>query len=47
MNRRLKALEKALTEVEEAELHLQDQRIAELCQAARRLRRLVVGPPTR
>ena len=47
MNRRLKVLEKALTEVEEAELHMQDQRIAELCQAARRLRRLVVGPPTR
>ena len=47
MNRRLKALEKALVEVEEAELHTNDQRIAELCQAARRLRRLVVGPPTR
>jgi hypothetical protein len=47
MNRRLKALEKALAEVEEAELHANDQRIAELCQAARRLRRLVVGPPTR
>jgi hypothetical protein len=47
MNRRLKALEKALADVEEAELHIDDQRIAELCQAARRLRRLVVGPPTR
>lgn len=47
MNRRLKALEKALADVEEAELHMSDQRIAELCQAARRLRRLVVGPPTR
>ncbi len=47
MNRRLKALETALEEVENAELHLTDQRIADLCQAARRLRRLVVGPPTR
>lgn len=47
MNRRLKALETALAEVENAELHMTDERIAELCQAARRLRRLVVGPPTR
>jgi hypothetical protein len=47
MNKRLKALETALAEVEKAELQLTDQRIADLCQAARRLRRLVVGPPTR
>jgi hypothetical protein len=47
MNKRLKALETALAEVEKAELHMTDQRIADLCQAARRLRRLVVGPPTR
>src|SRR3984957_19476971 len=47
LNKRLRALDKALVEVEEAELHTNDQRIAELCQAARRLRRLVVGPPTR
>jgi hypothetical protein len=47
MNKRLKALETALEEVEKAELQMTDQRIADLCQAARRLRRLVVGPPTR
>jgi hypothetical protein len=47
MNKRLKALETALEEVEKAGLHTTDQRIADLCQAARRLRRLVVGPPTR
>lgn len=47
MNKRLKVLETALEEVEKAELQMTDQRIADLCQAARRLRRLVVGPPTR
>lgn len=47
MNRRLKVLETALEVVENAELHMTDNRIADLCQAARRLRRLVVGPPTR
>jgi hypothetical protein len=47
MNKRLKDLELALVRVESAELHLTDERIAELCRAARRLRRQVVGPPTR
>jgi hypothetical protein len=47
MNRRLQALEAALREVEMAELQTVDERIAKLCQAARRLRRMVVGPPTR
>ena len=47
MNKRLKALETALSEVEKAGLHMTDDRVADLCQAARRLRRLVVGPPTR
>ena len=47
MNRRLQALEAALREVEMTDLQAIDERIAKLCQAARRLRRMVVGPPTR
>ena len=47
MNRRLQALEAALREVEMTDLQAVDERIAKLCQAARRLRRMVVGPPTR
>jgi hypothetical protein len=47
MNKRLQALEVALVEVEAAELQNSDERVNQLYQAARRLRRLVVGPPTR
>ncbi len=47
MNKRLQALEAALREVEATDLQSVDERIARLCQAARRLRRMVVGPPTR
>jgi hypothetical protein len=47
MNRRLQALEAALREVELSDLQSTDERIAKLCNAARRLRRMVVGPPTR
>jgi nitrate reductase NapAB chaperone NapD len=47
MNRRLQALEAALREVEMTDLQSTDERIAKLCHAARRLRRMVVGPPTR
>ena len=47
MNRRLHALEMALDDVEAADLHTSDERVYRLCEAARRLRRLVVGPPTR
>jgi hypothetical protein len=47
MNKRLQALEAALREVEATDLQSMDERIAKLCTAARRLRRLVVGPPTR
>jgi nitrate reductase NapAB chaperone NapD len=47
MNRRLQALEAALREVELTDLQSTDERIAKLCHAARRLRRMVVGPPTR
>lgn len=47
MNTRLQALEAALREVEMTDLQSIDDRIAKLCQAARRLRRMVVGPPTR
>jgi hypothetical protein len=47
MNRRLRALDLALAEVEEANLDSSDDRIAHLCQAARRLRRQVIGPPAR
>ncbi|MGO9341534.1 MAG: hypothetical protein ACLP6E_03300 [Acidimicrobiales bacterium] len=47
MNKRLQALEAALREVEATDLQSMDERIAKLCTAARRLRRMVVGPPTR
>jgi hypothetical protein len=47
MNKRLQALEVALAEVEAAELQNTDERVNQLYLAARRLRRLVVGPPTR
>jgi hypothetical protein len=47
MNRRLQALEFALLEVEMAKLDTSDERVYRLCTAARRLRRMVVGPPTR
>lgn len=47
MNKRLAALEVALADVEAAEIHLTDERVYQLWQAGRRLRRLVVGPPTR
>ena len=47
MNRRLQALEAALREVEMTGVQNVDYRIARLCEAAGRLRRMVVGPPTR
>jgi hypothetical protein len=47
MNRRLQALESALLEVEKANLDATDERLQRLCQAARRLRRMVIGPPAR
>jgi hypothetical protein len=37
----------ALDDVEAANLHTSDERIYRLCEAATKLRRLVVGPPTR
>jgi len=47
MNKRLQALEIALSEVEAANLQATDDRILQLCLAARRLRRQVIGPPAR
>jgi len=44
MNKRLQALDLALVEVESARLQTSDHRIAELCLAAHRLRKLTVGP---
>ena len=47
MNKRLRALDSALSEVENANLQATDERIWQLCQAARRLGRQVIGPPAR
>jgi hypothetical protein len=47
LNKRLRALDLALSEVEKANLDGTDQRIVELCLAARRLGRQVIGPPAR
>lgn len=47
MNRRLQALEEALSEAEMANLPATDERVARLCEAAARLRGQVVGPPAR
>jgi hypothetical protein len=47
LNKRLRALDLALSEVEKANLEGTDQRIVELCLAARRLGRQVIGPPAR
>jgi len=46
MNKRLKAIEAALLEVERAELDKTDDRVYKLCQAAKRLRRLTIGSAT-
>jgi hypothetical protein len=47
MNRRLQALEEALSEAETANVQATDERVARLCEAASRLRGQVVGPPAR
>ena len=47
MNRRLQALEEALSEAEKANVQATDERVARLCEAASRLRGQVVGPPAR
>jgi hypothetical protein len=47
MNRRLQALEEALSEAERADVQATDERIARLFAAASRLRGQVVGPPAR
>ncbi len=47
MNRRLQALEEALSEAEKANLRATDERVARLCEAASRLKGQVVGPPAR
>jgi hypothetical protein len=47
MNKRLRALDQALVEVEKANLQSCDERVWQLCQAAKRLGRQVIGPPAR
>ncbi len=47
MNRRLQALDEALSEAERTNLQAVDVRVARLCEAASRLRGQVVGPPAR
>jgi hypothetical protein len=47
LNKRLRALDLALSEVEKAHLEDSDELISHLCQAARVLGRQVIGPPAR